>query len=282
VEEKTEGRYKSDDVISISLEMIRKQGYNEVTKTLLEAKQFQKIIVNAFDYIDLIIFTMGLMQAEQQGKNFLFRTAASFVKVRGGILEKALLTKDELVKDSHEGGLIIVGSHVEKTTKQLNKAMELEYLNTVELSVPKVISSEMQDEISRVTAIVENEIANGNTILVYTSRDVVKVSQRISEENLEVSIKVSEALVNIVKSLKIAPSFIIAKGGITSSDIGTKGLGVKRAMVAGQIKPGIPVWITDKNSKFSEIPYIIFPGNVGNDYTLKEIITELQNHIERA
>jgi uncharacterized protein YgbK (DUF1537 family) len=257
--------------------MIRNQGYNEIAKTLLGAKQFQKIIVNAFDYIDLTIFTLGLILAEQQGKNFLFRTAASFVKVRGGVSDKEFLTKDELVKHNNRGGLIIVGSHVEKTTKQLNAAMELEYLKTVELSVPKVISGEMQDEISRVSTTVENEIANGNTILVYTSRDVVKVSQKISEENLEVSIKVSEALVNIVKSLNIAPSFIIAKGGITSSDIGTKGLGVKRALVAGQIKPGIPVWITDKNSKFSEIPYIIFPGNVGNDYTLKEIITELQN-----
>ena len=277
VEEKTLGRYKSDDVISISLDMIRNQGYNEIAKTLLGAKKFQKIIVNAFDYIDLTIFTMGLILAEQQGKNFLFRTAASFVKVRGGVSDKEFLTKDELVKHNNRGGLIIVGSHVERTTKQLNTAMELEYLKTVELSVPKVISGEMQDEISRVSTMVENEIANGNTILVYTSRDVVKVSQKISEENLEVSIKVSEALVNIVKALNIAPSFIVAKGGITSSDIGTKGLGVKRALVAGQIKPGIPVWITDKNSKFSEIPYIIFPGNVGNDYTLKEIIAELQN-----
>lgn len=276
VEEKTLGRYKSDDIISISLDMIRNQGYNEIAKVLLGAKQFQKIIVNAFDYPDLIIFTIGLILAEQQGKKFLYRTAASFVKVRGGVSDREFLTKEELVKYNNKGGFIIVGSHVERTTRQLNTAMELEHLKTVELSVPKVISNEAEDEISRVSNMVENEISNGNTILVYTSRSVVKVSQKVSEKNLEVSIKVSEALVNIVKSLNIAPSFIIVKGGITSSDIGTKGLGVKRALVAGQIKPGIPVWITDKESKFSEIPYIIFPGNVGNDDTLKEIIDELQ------
>lgn len=40
----------------------------------------------------------------------------------------------------------------------------------------------------------------------------------------------------------------------------------------GQIKPGIPVWETDKQSKFSTIPYIIFPGNVGEDTTLKDIV----------
>lgn len=275
VEEKTLGKYKSDDVISISLDMIRNQGYDEIAKALLGAEKFQKIIVNAFDYMDIVIFTMGLMLAEEQGKNFLFRTAASFVKVRGGIKDKELLTKDELIKHNNKGGLVIVGSYVEKTTNQLYAAMELEYLKTVEVSVNKVISGEMQNEISRVSAIVENEIANGNTVLVYTSRNLVKVSQKISEENLEVSVKVSSALVDIVKSLNTAPSFIIAKGGITSSDIGTKGLGVKRALVAGQIKSGIPVWITDENSKFPEIPYIIFPGNVGNNQTLKEIIAEL-------
>ena len=247
----------------------------EIAKTLLGAEKFQKIIVNAFDYRDIVIFTLGLMLAEEQGKNFLFRTAASFVKVRGGIKDKKLLAKDELVKNNNRGGLIIVGSHVEKTTNQLYAAMELEYLKTVELSVPKVISGEMQNEISRVSAIAENEIASGNTVLVYTSRNLVKVSQKISEENLEVSAKISSALVNVVKSLNTAPSFIIAKGGITSSDIGTKGLEVKRALVAGQIRPGIPVWITDENSKFPEIPYVIFPGNVGNNHTLKEIIAEL-------
>jgi uncharacterized protein YgbK (DUF1537 family) len=36
---------------------------------------------------------------------------------------------------------------------------------------------------------------------------------------------------------------LIAKGGITSSDVDTKGLSVKKATVAGQVKLGIPVWL---------------------------------------
>ena len=75
--------------------------------------------------------------------------------------------------------------------------------------------------------------------------------------------------------LKIVPAFVVAKGGITSSDIGTKALSVKKANVMGQIKPGIPVWQTDEQSKFPKIPYIIFPGNVGETYTLKEAVEEL-------
>ena len=68
--------------------------------------------------------------------------------------------------------------------------------------------------------------------------------------------------------------FIIA-GGITSSDVGTKALAVKKANVLGQIKPGIPVWQTGEESKFPMTPYVIFPGNVGEITTLREAVEVL-------
>ena len=78
-----------------------------------------------------------------------------------------------------------------------------------------------------------------------------------------ISVEISDAVTSIIGKLEERPSFIIAKGGITSSDVGTKALRVKKANVMGQIKPGIPVWMTGEESKFNNMPYIIFPGNVG-------------------
>ena len=49
------------------------------------------------------------------------------------------------------------------------------------------------------------------------------------------------------------------------------------ANVLGQIKPGIPVWQTGAESKFPYMPYIIFPGNVGTETTLREIVEDLDN-----
>ena len=77
---------------------------------------------------------------------------------------------------------------------------------------------------------------------------------------------------SLVGRLSVTPSFVIAKGGITSSDVGTKALAVKKANVLGQIRPGIPVWQTGDDSRFPRIPYVIFPGNVGEDVTLKEAV----------
>ena len=51
---------------------------------------------------------------------------------------------------------------------------------------------------------------------------------------------------------------------------------MKKALVMGQIQKGIPVWLTGEESKFPGMPYIIFPGNVGDKDTLRLIVEELE------
>lgn len=78
-----------------------------------------------------------------------------------------------------------------------------------------------------------------------------------------------------VSNLQSRPNFVVAKGGITSSDVATKGLMIRRAMVLGQILPGIPVWRAGPESKFPGMPYVIFPGNVGGETALLESVQKL-------
>ncbi len=44
---------------------------------------------------DLKVFLIALLDAEREGKRFLFRTAASFVKVYGFVEDKGLLTRED-------------------------------------------------------------------------------------------------------------------------------------------------------------------------------------------
>lgn len=97
------------------------------------------------------------------------------------------------------------------------------------------------------------------------------------KEALLRSVKISDAVQSLVGNLRVVPSFVIAKGGITSSDVGTKALKVKRAVVMGQIRPGVPVWQTGEESRFPSTPYVIFPGNVGDVNTLREAVEILMN-----
>ncbi len=80
-----------------------------------------------------------------------------------------------------------------------------------------------------------------------------------------------------MQSLEVVPKFIIAKGGITSSDVATKGLAIRKARVLGQVAAGIPVWQTGDEAKFSGIPYIVFPGNVGGERTLLETVEKIES-----
>ncbi len=277
VEEKTAGRVQANQVQSISLELLRQSGSLAVRDLLLSAAGFGHFVVNALDYSDLRTFTHGLLLAEQAGKRFLVRSAASFVKVRGGISDRPLLTGRELLADRTGGGLVIVGSHVVKTTRQLQQACQLPGVQGIELSVPRLLTEERESELERVSNLCAEGQAGGLTTIVYTSRRLQTVVNAVSEANLDIARSVSAALVRLVSELPTAPAFLLAKGGITSSDIATEALLIKRALVLGQIRPGIPVWDTRGQGKYPGLPYIIFPGNVGDDNTLRDIVAELQS-----
>lgn len=101
-------------------------------------------------------------------------------------------------------------------------------LNVIELEVgehigsddtAKIMIAEAADEASR-------GLAAGRDILVMTSRTLVKGSDALS--SLEIGSKVAQALVKLVELIQVRPRYIIAKGGITSSDAATKGLKMRR------------------------------------------------------
>ena len=277
IEEKTEGCYKAADTTYITLEDLRNLKISDIVRQLLAVKDFNKVVVNAMDYIDIKIFTIALLAAMAQGKNFIFRTAAAFTKVIGGIRDQALLTKEDLVeKENHNGGLIIIGSHVKKTTQQLAELQKCADVKFIEFNHLRVLDPERLDsEIQRIVTDTETNLKRGRTVAVFTGRK--RLDAGTEEESLRVSVKISAALTNIVQRLTVQPSFLLAIGGITSSDVGTKGLSVKKARVMGQVKPGIPVWQTGREAKFPHMPYIIFPGNVGEITTLREIVEMLKD-----
>ena len=273
IEEKTLGKFKVGDVKYISLESIRKYDLDGIETQLSLVQDFNKIVVNALDYMDVKIFTFALFKAIEKGKRFMFRTAAGFIKVVGGIEDKCLLDKNDLIKGNNKNnGLIIIGSHVNRTSEQLQELKASNMVEFIEFNQHLVLNPpEFNKEIERVLKICEEQICNGKTVTIYTRRERFDLDTNCKEDELKISIRISDALTSIVQNLSVCPKFIIAKGGITSSDIATKGLNIRRAIVAGQIKPGIPVWITGNESKFPGIPYIIFPGNVGTRTTLREI-----------
>lgn len=274
VEEKTKGAYPACDVTCIALDDLQHGDVDKITDQLMKVHDFHKVVVNAVDYGDLKVFALALYRAMGQGKRFLFRTAASLVKVLGGVTDQPLLTREKMVEtENGRGGVIVVGSHTAKTTRQLEELKKVPGIRFLEFNSDLVLDDKaFREETERTVEFMGQTIAEGKTVAVYTRRKLLEFKDDTKEAALMRSVKISEAVQSLVGNLKAAPAFVVAKGGITSSDVGTKALQVKRATVMGQICPGVPVWQTGEESRFPHIPYVIFPGNVGEDRTLREAV----------
>ena len=273
-EEKSGGRYPSADCCRISLEELRAGNTDDIAARLEAVSGFGKITVNSADYEDVMVFTAALCKALSRGKEYLFRCAAAFPKVLGGVQDIPLLTRKDLVDPGNRnGGIILVGSHVSKTTRQLEQLRQCRYpIEFIEFNQHRVLETHgLEAEVERVLYIAEALLSDGRSVAVFTRRDRVDLPTEDRDLQLQISTQISDAVTSIIGRLTVRPSFIVAKGGITSSDVGTKALRVRKALVKGQIRPGIPVWQTGDESKFPGLPYVIFPGNVGADDDLRRV-----------
>ena len=272
VEEKTQGKISASSVRSLSIDDLRNKGPEHIAERLLTFSPGETCIVNAADYRDLKVAMLALLKAGQKGKRFLYRTAASFVRVRAGLSARSLLTADEMDSITNEaGGFIIVGSHVSRSSRQLAHVLQNAKPQSIELNVEKLISPQLRDEVIRgAVNFIEDVLSKNRDVMVYTSRKLI--TGQNDEASLSIGKQISRGLVEIVASISVRPRYILAKGGITSSDIATQALGIERAQVLGQILPGVPVWRTGPESKFPDLPYIVFPGNVGEADAISAVI----------
>ena len=276
VAEKTNGAVSAEAVVPVTHADIREGGPQQVARVLANVKNRGVAIVNIASYQDMAVFVAGLLQAEAQGKRYVLRSAASFVRVRGGVSQQPLLTAGRLYGKAAPpgGGLIVAGSYVQKSTEQLNTLLALPGVAAVELHVQRVLQQATRSaEIGRVCEQM-NRLLPQQDVVVMTGRELVTGAG--TDESLQIGSAVSSALVAVVRGLTASPRFIVAKGGITSSDVATKGLDIKQALVLGQIAPAVPVWRPAAGSRFPGVPYVVFPGNVGDADTLAEVVLALR------
>lgn len=270
--EKYKGKIKSKNICSLPVDMLR-NGNIENLISIIGNPDYSHVVVNATSDIDLQIVALTCLKSS---KPLIFRTGASFVNAIAGISKRACLTKHDIIKtENNHGGLIVVGSYVPKSTIQLNVLKEHFDAKFLELDLSNIYESKsFYEEINKLSENINQYLKANINVVLYTSRKLIK--GKTKSESLNIVNMVSNGLIQIIKQLKVEPKYIISKGGITSSDIATKGLNVKRAEVLGQALKGIPVWKLGLETKFANMPYIIFPGNVGDNNALNQLTKLLQ------
>jgi uncharacterized protein YgbK (DUF1537 family) len=274
VEEKSRGRWTADQVLCIPLRAIRE---GAACERLMQVQGGRPVVVNAAGYGDLTAFVLGLLEAEANGKRYLYRTAASFVRVRAGLAARALLTAREVYSACGEQasiapGLVVVGSYQPSTTQQVEQLLQAQELRPRPLEVDVRAVLEGRWSAAEVGARLDGALEAGALPVVYTSRKLVTAAGQQVEESLDIGRAVTEALLEVVRQVHVRPRFVIAKGGITSHEVAHRGLGALRAQVLGQLLPGVPVWRLESSpgQRFPGMPYVVFPGNVGGPTSLLE------------
>lgn len=276
VEEKSGGKIAAATVSSVTIDDIRVGGPDRVAKVLAEVQPGSACIVNAASYGDMEVFVAALLKVERDGREFLYRTAASFVRTRTGLDHRAeLLKKEDLTSLNEHGGLFVIGSYVPKTSQQVETLLSKTNIKAIEVQVEALLDPDKKNiEINRVASETSLFLQEGKDVAIFTSRKLVTGKDGAS--SLAIGQTVSDSLIEIVRAIAVQPRYLVAKGGITSSDVATKGLGVQRAMVIGQALPGVPAWKLGPETRYPGMSYIIFPGNVGDNDALVSIQNNLR------
>jgi uncharacterized protein YgbK (DUF1537 family) len=274
VQEKTDGRVRAAGVASISLDDLRHGGPILAYQRLLALEPGSVCIVNAASDRDLEVFTAGLLMAEGEGRRFALRSAASFVRVRSGRSRPPLVTALDLPVGGTTGGLIVVGSHVPRSTEQLERLLALQSVDAIELDVRALGTRSRGTIVQRIAQRAEAGLRRGDDVAVYTSRTVVSDK---SGEQLAGGRKIANVLADIVRTIRARPAFVVTKGGITSSVVARRGLGAASAWVMGQVLPGVPVWRLDQECPYPDLVVVVFPGNVGAEDSLRDVVLALRS-----
>jgi uncharacterized protein YgbK (DUF1537 family) len=275
VAEKSGGAIAPGDVRSLGLDDIRVGGPARVAEILRGVTDGAFVVVNATEYSDLEVVVLGVQDAARSGRAFLYRTGPSFVRALAGLEPQAPLRAGDIWPDGRPGGhgLVVVGSHVGLTSRQLAVARSRGDLIEVELDVIAVADEQRRDgHVADAAARVAAALADSDVVL-FTSRALARGAD--PADSLRISRAVSGAVVDVVRAARVArPAWVIAKGGITSHDVAARGLGIRRAEVLGQMQTGIVSVLRpiEAAPEAVDVPYVVFAGNVGDETTLANVI----------
>ncbi|OUL18090.1 Hrp-dependent type III effector protein [Nostoc sp. RF31YmG] len=281
VEEKTQGQIPAESVARFLLDDIRAG----TLERLLQLSGNQCVVVDGETQADLNAFAVDILTAASQGKRFLFRSAASILTALAALPPQPIAPENmaEYVRGGKPGA-VIVGSHVKKTTQQLEALLQEVGTVGIEVNVALLLNDPANQSATLLTEILESTKAAhdaGKTPVVYTSRQ--ELTFKDVNTRLEFGIKVSSLLMDIVRGLPSDIGFLISKGGITSNDVLSTGLALTSARLLGQILAGCSMVLTaSDHPQFSKLPVVLFPGNVGDADALAIVYHRLTKTVSRS
>ncbi|MDJ1171047.1 four-carbon acid sugar kinase family protein [Roseofilum sp. BLCC_M154] len=274
VAQKTQGQIIRDRVQRFLLEDIREGSFDR----LMTLTDNQCGVVDAEHQVDLDWFAGDLLRASSHGKRFLLRSAASILTSLAQLPQQPVMAEhmNQYVREG-KPGVILVGSHVKKTTEQLTELLKEPEIKGIEVDVSHLLKNDPNSQENLIQSIlsqVQDIHSQGQTPVIYTSRQ--ELTFPTIQARLDFGKQVSQVLMTVVQNLPEDMGYLISKGGITSNDVLSQGLKLRSARLLGQILPGCSLVRTPiDHPRFPNLPVVLFPGNVGDRHGLATVYQRL-------
>jgi uncharacterized protein YgbK (DUF1537 family) len=209
---------------------------------------------------DLAIVARGYEAAAAAGLRALVRCAPAFA----GVLARTTAAGLSPFPEARGGVLVVCGSYVPTTTRQLDRLLVDHPDVLVEVDAVALASSRPEAEVERAAAAASERLRTGRLAVLATPRE-----RAAATRSLETGARVAAGLAEAAGNVSPRPRVVVAKGGITSAVTLQEGFGIDEAHVVGPVLPGVSHWRT------ATLDYLVVPGNVGTDDLLAEIVAGL-------
>ena len=264
-EERSGGLFRADHGREVRLAEMRRAGGPAVARALSELSMAGSPSVVAADaetVEDLALVAEGYRSALDDGADVIVRCAPAFAGVLAGTTARASAE----IPAAGNGVLVVCGSYVEQTTRQLARLTAVRPDVLVEADVVALAGANADGEVARLADEASRCLADDGLAVLATPR-----SRPPGTTSLEAGERIAVGVARAVAAARPRPSVVVAKGGITSAVVLREGIGADEAEVVGPVVPGVSRW-SARWPDGRAVDYLVVPGNVGDDDLLARLV----------
>lgn len=259
-DQRSGGRFPAGRAQEVHLGQLRGQGPAAVSAALAGAAAAGPAVVavDVVEMSDLTLIREGLLDAERAGVPVVLRSGPAFAAVLAG----RLATGTAQLPPAPAGVLVVCGSYVSNTTRQLEALQDRTGCEVTELQLDR-LADDAAGEVTRAAGRASGALQATGLAVLATPRQ-----RRPSMTGLASGELVARSLARAAATVRPAPSLVVTKGGITSAVTVREGFGARSAEVVGPPIPGTS--LLDLGPDRPAV--VIFPGNTGTPDGLAELV----------
>lgn len=262
-EERSNGFFPTGDGLEIPLARLRALGAEAVHEALaaLAAQGGPAVCAPDAETVgDLEAIADGLRAAQDDGIAVIVRCAPTFAAVYCRTLAPEALSVPRA-----QTLLVVCGSYVPLTTRQLDRLAERRPGTLVEIDLAGLIGPGAQREVARAAEAARVLLERERLAVIATPRRRAPVA-----DDPIFAGAITDGLARLARLLESSADLVLFKGGITSAVGVRDGLGASVPTVEGPVRPGVALWRLEDGRQC-----LVFPGNVGGEEALAELVDEV-------